>query len=138
MKCPHLALASYGILLTLLVVGTLLSSACGSVWVSGCVNSTPVPQVTSVSPASIDHQSLPVTVTVTGSDFESWSKINWNSAPPSTTYIDSQHLSAVITPDMVSAKSGSGLIFVFTTGQSGAFVGCTNGGSSSTLTIIIN
>ena len=138
MKRPHVALASYGILLTLLVVGALLLSACGSVWVSGCVNSTPVPQVASVSPASIDRQSLPATVTVTGSDFQSWSKINWNSASLSTTYVDSEHLSAVITPDVVSAKSSSGLIFVFTSGESNGATGCTNGGSSSSFTILIN
>ncbi len=130
--------SSYRILLALLVAVTLLLSACGSIWISGCVNSTPAPQVTSVSPASLDRQSLPATVTVTGSNFRSWSKINWNSASLATTYIDSEHLTAVITPDMVSAKSNSGLIFVFTSGQSNGLADCTNGGSSSTFIVIIN
>ncbi len=125
---------------TLLVTGFCLS-ACDSVWVSVCTLSTPVPELNTVSPTTIDTHALPVTMTVTGSDFQTWSQIHWGSTTLPTTYVDSQHLSSVITQDTlasVNINSGTGTISVFTEGQGSAVKNCANGGSSSTITIIIN
>ncbi len=81
-------------------------------------------------------------MTVTGSNFQSWSKIYWNSASLPTNFIDSHHLSVVITPEIltwVDISSGDGVISVSTSGQlAGDVFGCPNGGSSSTIAIFIS
>lgn len=129
-------------ILIILVCASVLFSACGAISVSGCINPTPVPKIDSVSPTSINTQALPVTMTVTGSNFQTWSKIYWNSASLPTTYIDSRHLSVDVTPQIltwVDISGGTGLISVTTSGQTaGDIFGCPNGGSSSTITIIIS
>jgi hypothetical protein len=123
------------------VCAAILFSACDAIFVSGCINATPVPKLNSISPTTINTQTLPMTVIVSGSDFKTWSAIFWNSASLPTTYIDSRHLSVTVTPQMltwVDISSGTGLISVSTAGHpDGDIFGCPNGGSSSTITIII-
>jgi hypothetical protein len=142
MNRPAPALRAFGLVVVLVVGASLLLAGCGSIFIGGCINSTPVPKLIAVSPSKIDTASLPVTMTVTGSDFQAWSTIHWNSASLPTTFVDSQHLSVVVTPQiltLVTIDNGTGTISVFTAGQSAGdnFV-CANGGSSSTFVIIIN
>ncbi len=130
------------VFITILIVCALsLLSGCNALSIGGCINPTPVPKLASISPTTINSQTLPVTMTVTGSNFQTWSKIYWNSASLPTSFIDSRHLSVVITPEIltwVSISNGTGLISVSTSGQiAGDVFGCPNGGSSSTITIII-
>ena len=142
MKISTLPLHVCVFILGVLISAAFLLSACDAISVSGCINATPVPKLTSISPTSINTQALPVTMTVTGSNFQTWSQIYWNAASLPTTYVDSHHLSVAITPQMltwVDISSGTGLISVSTSGQvAGDVFGCPNGGSSSTVTIIIS
>ena len=135
-------LRATGLVFVLVVSALLLLAGCGSIFIGGCVNSTPVPKVTAISPSKIDTESLPVTMIVTGSDFQTWSTIHWGSASLPTTYVDSKHLSVVVTLETlvsVPIDNGTATIFVFTAGQtSGGTFDCTDGGSSSTFVIIIN
>ena len=143
MNRPALALRVSGLLFTVIILGSiLLFLGCNSLRIGSCVGETPVPKLGSVSPSTINTQTLPVTMTVTGSNFQTWSIVYWNGASLSTNYVDSHHLLVQITPEtmtLVSINNGTALISVTTAGQiGGGIFGCDNGGSSSTFTIIIN
>ena len=128
-------------LLIVLGCAFFLLSACDSVFIGGCTLSTPVPKVDSVTPSTIDTQGLPLTMTVTGSDFQTWSKVQWGPTSLPTTFVDSRHLSVVLTPEIlnsVTINNGTGSIFVFTAGQGKNTFACADGGSSSTFFIVIN
>ncbi|MDT8067628.1 MAG: hypothetical protein ROO76_05610 [Terriglobia bacterium] len=83
-----------------------------------------------------------MTITVIGSDFQTWSKIQWGSTSLPTTFVDSRHLSVLLTPEIlnsVTINNGTGSIFVFTAGQTtNTNFSCADGGSSSTFFIFIN
>jgi hypothetical protein len=129
-------------LLIVLVCAFLPFSACNAVFIGGCTLSNPVPNVHSVTPSTIDPQNLPVTMTVIGSDFQTWSTVQWSSTTLPTTFVDSQHLSVVITSQIlnsVTVSNGTGAISVLTTGQTTSNnFNCADGGSSSTFFIFIN
>ncbi len=141
-----LPLRRFELVLTVVVCSAfLLMPGCNGFFVIGgrsCFNETPIPKLSSVSPATIDTQALPVTVTVTGSNFQTWSKIFWNGADLPTTYIDSHHLSTVVTPELMTGlfiSNGTALISVSTAGQPmGDLLGCPNGGFTATFVIIVN
>lgn len=129
-------------LLFVLGCAFFLFSSCDAVFIGGCTLSTPVPKVDSVTPTTIDSQNLPVTMTVTGSDFQSWSKVQWSATSLPTTFVDSSHLTVVLTTQIlnsVSINNGTGSISVFTAGHTTSTnFSCQDGGSSSTFFIIIN
>jgi len=98
--------------------------------------------VDSVIPSTIDTKSLPLTMTITGSDFQTWSNVQWNSTSLPTTFVDSRHLSVVLTPQLlnsVTINNGTASISVFTAGHTTSKnFSCEDGGFSSTFFIIIN
>lgn len=139
LKRPELRLTVLGI--ALITAAVLCLCSCDSFYISTCTLSTPVPVLDSVSPKTIDVRTLPVTITATGSDFQTWSQIHWGSIALPTTYVDSQHLSTIVTPNTLASlndDSGAGVIFVFTEGQGNVSTNCANGGSSANITIIVN
>lgn len=129
----------------LLLSGSLSLIGCEGVFFVGgatCLGLTPVPVVFSVVPSPLEMNALPVTMEVTGSNFQTWSTVYWNNAPLPTKFVDSSHLEVPITANtmpVVSSDNGTAKVSVFTAGRAKTHVtGCTNGGFSGTVVIFFN
>jgi len=128
-------------LFLLFVLGMFPNWGCGT---GDCTGGIPVPKVSSVSPATLDPQTLPATITVSGSHFESWSVVNFNGMELTTTYGGGSHLTAVVPQEVTTwyaIQSGSTATISVTTAGSvvGSFagnaLGCSNGGTSNSITL---
>jgi len=135
----------FSALIITVLAGSLSMIGCeGAFFVGGgtCFGVTPVPVVTSVVPTPLDIHDLPVTMTVMGSNFQSSSTVYWNKVPLKTAFVDSNHLKVALTTESMaglSSDNGTANISVFTAGQTTSHaVGCTNGGFSATIVIIIH
>lgn len=130
-------------IVVLLLFATLLSTACGAVFVSGgtgCFAPTAVPVLLSVSPTTINQNGLPATIIVTGVNFQPSSIVRGNGQVLTTVFIDSNHLNAVINVQTLAFVNPDGSVFISvgTTGQGKTVFGCPNGGFSGTFTIFVN
>lgn len=90
------------------------------------VSSTPVPVLSSISPASADAGGPAFTLLAKGSAFQSNSAVMWNSGPLVTTYISASVLKASVPASLISTP-GSASITITTPGA----------GSSSAKTVKI-
>jgi C1A family cysteine protease len=89
----------------------------------------PVPSLTSISPSSATAGGPAFTLTVTGSNFISTSKVRWNGADRPTTYVSTTQLTAaILISDIATAGSAQVTVFNPTPG----------GGTSNALTFTIN
>ena len=97
----------------LLLSGSLTLTGCEGVFFVGgatCLGLTPVPVVFSVVPSPLEMNALPVTMEVTGSNFQTWSKVYWDNAPLPTKFVDSSHLEVPLTANtmpIVSSDNGA-------------------------------
>jgi len=108
---------------------------------NNCLGIPPQPQVTSLSPNAISADAESVLLIVAGSGFVPQSQILWNGSALQTTFVDSQHIQASITQQMLeqlSASPGSNVLISVSSVVSRPVVGCPVGGSSATLVLIIN
>jgi hypothetical protein len=109
------------------------------VWDS-CPDQVPVPQIISIAPGSMPGNLDSIVLTVTGTDFVSQSQILWNGNTLETTFKDSQTLTSTITQQTLESFGGSPgnsvLISVRSQAHNRDF-GCSNGGTSATLILII-
>jgi hypothetical protein len=109
------------------------------VWDS-CPDQVPMPQILSIEPGSMPGNLDSIVLTVTGADFVSQSQILWNGNALETTFNDSQHLTSMITQQILESfggsPAGSVLISVRSQAHNNDF-GCSNGGTSATLILII-
>ena len=109
------------------------------VWDS-CPDQVPVPQIFSIAPGSMPGNLDSIVLTVTGTDFVSQSQILWNGNTLETTFKDSQTLTSTITQQTLESFGGSPgnsvLISVRSPAHNRDF-GCSNGGTSATLILII-
>ncbi|PYX31799.1 MAG: hypothetical protein DMG77_05505 [Acidobacteria bacterium] len=125
--------------LTLLVSGWTTCNA--MLVVSGCESSLSQPQISSLSPGTIPGNTESL-LTVNGNNFVPQSRIMWNGTAMPTTFVNSHRLQTTITPQTlasVSSAAGIGVeISVMSPAAAAAVTGCQNGGSSSTLVLIIN
>ncbi|MBZ5681281.1 MAG: hypothetical protein LAO24_14370 [Acidobacteriia bacterium] len=125
--------------LTLLLSGWTTCSAMFAF--NSCESSTPQPQITSLSPATIPGNAEPTVLSVNGSNFAAQSQIMWNGTALPTMFINSRLLQTTITEQTVASFGGSAgstvQISVMSTGPA-TVAGCPNGGSSSTLVLVIN
>jgi hypothetical protein len=100
-----------------------------------------VPNLSSVSPTTINSGNLPASISLAGSGFVSWSTVYLNSVPLASSMSDSHHLTATVTwQDLSAAGISSGTVQVSVTnaGQlAGGLLGCPNGGSSQLIAIAI-
>ena len=71
----------------------------------GSTTQTPAPSVTGVSPANVPAGSEPFTLTVTGSNFQPQSAINWNSTALTTTYVNATTLTATVPASLAASMS---------------------------------
>lgn len=89
----------------------------------------PVPTISTISPASATAGSAQFTLTVDGANFISASKVRWNGADRTTTFVSSTRLTAIIpAADVTTAGTATVTVFTPTPG----------GGTSSGLTFTIN
>ena len=75
----------------------------------GTISTNPTPDVTSLSPASIIVGSSTFTINVYGTNFIPTSTIYWNNILLTTTYINSNQLSAVINGYLLSSNGNANL-----------------------------
>jgi hypothetical protein len=108
---------------------------------NSCEGSVPQPHIASLSPGAIPGDSASILLTVNGSEFVPQSQIMWNGNALQTTFTDSSHLEATITQQTFEsfggALGGSVQISVRSHG-SGGVLGCSNGGNSAALDLVIN
>ena len=125
--------------LTLLLSGWTTCTA--MVDFNSCQSSVAQPQITSLSPGAIPGDSASVLLTVNGSNFVPQSQIMWNGNALQTTFADSSHLQTTITQQTFNSFGGSAgdsvRISVRSLG-SASVLGCSNGGNSATLELVIN
>lgn len=106
-----------------------------------CLGLPPAPQIVSLSPNTVVFIVDPVLLTVNGSNFVPQSQILWNGSAIPTTFVDSQHLQTTITQqtfDQFGGLPGSSVLISVNSPVSPGVVGCTSGGSSATLVLVIN
>ena len=94
--------------IALLAILTLLTSGwtCNAFFVS-CQNAVAQPQIASLSPGAIRFDAESVVLTVEGSGFTAQSHILWNGNALQTTFTDSRHVEATITPQIFDSFGGS-------------------------------
>lgn len=133
--------SSVGLLLLL----CFLSSGwtCSAVFsFDSCQNTVPRPVIVAVSPTSVSLGSTPTLLTVTGEAFVSQSRIVWNRGSLASTFVDSRHLQATITPETFDSFGGSAgttvAISVLSPAGENLVVGCSNGGSSAVIMLQID
>jgi len=102
-------------------VGELLVYGIGSV--------TPPPNLTSMSPTSASNGDSPFKLTVTGANFGSASRVQWNGSSRPTTFVSATQLMTSI-PASDIAAAGTAQVTVFNPSP--------GGGASSALTFTIN
>ena len=130
-------MACSGTLLLAGVASILLASCGGS---AECVGGIPVPSLKSVRPTTIDSLAASTTLTLSGSGFNSSSKVFLNSSQLASTLVDSHHITATVTGEQlfVIGISHGVEIWVTNPGQlGGGILGCANGGSSQPISLTI-
>jgi len=130
-------------------VGLVLGlAALSSAWtctaivnLNGCADASPHPQIAALSPNPISADAVSVVLNVQGTGFVSQSEIQWNKNPLPTTFIDSHHLQATVTPqtfDSFGGSAGDTVLITVMSPEPRSVVGCANGNNSSTLILDIN
>jgi hypothetical protein len=108
---------------------------------NSCLGVPATPQVTLISPNAISATADSALLTVKGSGFVPQSQILWNGNALATTFIDSEHLQAVITQQTFTqfggALGGDVLISV-NTPMIGTVVGCPIPGASAALVLVVH
>ena len=107
---------------------------------SGCPSAVPLPQISSLSPDTVGGFAQPVPLVVVGNGFVPQSQILWNGSPLPTTFTDSRHLQTMITQqtfDSFGVSSGSNVLIAVRSPASATVLGCSGGGDSSTLVLIV-
>jgi len=108
---------------------------------SSCPGVVPQPQITSLSPDTIERRSESVPLIVNGSGFVPQSQIMWNGNALPTTFTDVRRLQTTITQqtfESFGGAAGGGVQVSVTSPPSTPVLGCPNGVSSAILVLRIN
>jgi len=92
------------------VVVSVTTSTGASAYAAFSVNAA-LPAITSLSPASATAGGAGFTLTVTGTNFDSSSKINWNGSVLTTTYVSATSLTAPVAASLI-ANAGTATVTV--------------------------
>jgi hypothetical protein len=103
-----------------------------------CGSARPVPILNSISPQTMVFSQLPASfvLTATGGKFVSSSVVIFNGATLATSVTGSSQLTVTITSSMITGKGTYNVLVQTPAGNSGN-VGCSSGGTSSTLTLTV-
>jgi hypothetical protein len=120
-----------------LLLGLLLFQACNSLN-PACGSARPAPTISSLSPSSITLAQVQqgFVLTVNGSQFVSSTVGLINGTAASTLVISSAQLQITITSAVISA-AGTASVTVNTPSGNSGDLGCTSGGTTSSLTLTI-
>lgn len=99
------------LLFALYAVSILFTSA-----LTGCGDNSPMPTITSLSPASVNAGSSAFTLTVTGTGFFSGAAVQWNGSARSTAVVSATQLTASI-PAADVANAGTAQVTVLAKGK---------------------
>jgi hypothetical protein len=123
--------------LSALLLGLLFLSGCGSLN-PFCGNTRPAPTISSLSPATVTFAQVQegVLLTVNGTQFVASSAVVINGTALSTTLVSSEELQATITTGAISAP-GTAVVKVNTPSGNSGDIGCSSGGTSSSLVLTI-
>jgi len=130
--------------LALVAVLTLLLSGwtCNALFeFNSCQGVTAQPQIRSLSPGTIQGEAGSVLLTVDGSGFTPQSQILWNGSGLETTFTDSRHLQTTITRqtfESFGGAAGSSVQISVRSQGSVAGLGCSSGGNSAAMALLIN
>lgn len=104
-----------------------------------CGSARPAPVIGSISPTSVTFAQVQSggLLTVTGSHFVSSSQVVVNGTPLSATVVSDQELQVSLSTAVILAP-GAVTIAVRTPSGNSGDVGCTSGGTSSSLTLTVN
>ena len=104
-----------------------------------CGSARPAPLIQSLSPSSMNFTDVEqgAMLTVNGSKFVSATEVVINSTTLSATVVSPQQLKVKLSSDVISAPGPVSVMAETPAGNSGD-VGCTSGGKSSVLTLMVN
>ena len=104
-----------------------------------CGSSRPVPQIGSLSPSTMAFSDVQqgATLTISGSHFVSSSQVLINTTPLSATIVSDQKMTVKLSTDVISAPGNVNVQVQTPSGNSGD-LGCSSGGTSSTLVLTVN
>jgi hypothetical protein len=123
--------------LGLLLIVLLLLPACNALNPL-CGSARPVPILNSITPKTVVFSQLPASfvLNAAGSKFVSASVVVFNGATLATSVTSSSQLTVTITSSMITGPGTYNVLVQTPAGNSGA-VGCSSGGTSSTLTLTV-
>lgn len=127
---------SWGLPLALLL---LILPGCNNTLNPLCGSARPVPEIGSLSPSKVSFSQVQqgFVMTVNGSQFVSSTEVLINGKVLSAAVSSSQQLKVTLTTGVISGP-GSVQVSVTTPSGSSGDVGCSSGGTSSTLTLTVN
>lgn len=130
-SCRIVVLSSWLVVLLLLPGCNALNPLCGS--------ARPTPVLNSISPSTMVFAQLPASfvLTATGSSFVSSSVVVFNGATLTTTVVSSTELTVNITSSMISGPGSFNVVVQTPAGNSGD-LGCSSGGTSSSIVLTVN
>ena len=117
----------------------LFLPGCGNTLNPFCGSARPAPLIGSLSPNTMTLADLQEgdTLTVNGSHFVSSSQVLINTTPLSATVVSDQQLKVRLSSDVISGP-GTVKVSVLTPSGNAGDVGCTSGGTSSSLALTVN
>jgi IPT/TIG domain len=126
--------------LTLIAVLSLsFLTGCNNALNPLCGSARPVPVIGSISPTTLSFTQVQSggLLTVNGSHFVSTSQVVINGTPLSATVVSDQELQVTLSTAVILAPGAVSVAVKTPSGNSGD-VGCSSGGTSSTLTLTVN
>jgi hypothetical protein len=128
---PRLILAALLAVLFLPGCNNTLNPFCGS--------ARPVPMIGALAPSSVDFSQVQqgLTLTVKGAQFVAASQVEINGKPLATSVVSNAQLKVALTTGVISGPGAVSVIVHTPSGGSGD-VGCSSGGDSAALTLMVN
>lgn len=119
-------------------LAAFLSTGCSNAINPFCGNTRPAPLIGSISPSTVTMAQLQqgVLLTVKGNQFVPASEISVNGKILAASAISGQELQVTLNSDVITAAGSVNVAVVTPSGNSGD-VGCTSGGTSSTLVLTV-
>jgi hypothetical protein len=139
---PHKTTLAVRIGLLAVLACVLSGWTCSAIFrFDSCFDTVSQPQIISLRPSTIPSHADSVVLIVNGSDFISQSQILWNGNALQTTFVNSQQLQAIISPqvfDSFGGSAGSSVQISVLSPRSSVVVGCSTGWTSGIFVVFIN